>query len=191
MLAGYFLEFPGLVELRDLLLQWGVLLAAVALLVGVANLFTVHWGKVANGKKGAPYSIVLLITLVVTLGVALYFGPLDAWSLWIYNYIQVPVEVSLMALLAVVLVAAVVRMLRQRFNLFSVVFIVTGLLMLMGSAPLMGIEIPGLHGPEGLRALVAQIPAVAGARGIVLGVSLGVIATGVRILIGSDRPYGG
>jgi len=32
---------------------------------------------------------------------------------------------------------------------------------------------------------------VAGARGILLGVSLGVIATGVRILIGSDRPYGG
>jgi hypothetical protein len=191
VLAGYFVEFPGLAELRDLLLEWGLLLAAVALLVGVANLFTVHWGKVAKGEKGAPYSVVLLAVLVITFAITLYFGPLDSWSLWIYNYIQVPVETSLMAILAVVLVAAVVRMLRQRFNLFSVVFIATGLLMLIGTAPLMGIEIPGLYGPESLRSLLAQIPVVAGARGILLGVSLGVIATGVRILIGSDRPYGG
>jgi len=91
----------------------------------------------------------------------------------------------------VILVVAVVRMARQRPNLFSVVFIATGVLMLLGSAPLMGIEIPGLYGPEGLRSLLAQIPAVAGARGILLGVALGVIATGVRVLIGSDRPYGG
>lgn len=190
-LAGYFWQLPALVTLRDLFLQWAILLAAVALLVGVANLFTVHWKKASEGAKGAFYSFVTLFALVVTLGVVLFWGPLGTWSLWIYQYIQVPVESSLMAVLAVTLVAAVVRMVRQRFNLFSIVFIATGLLMLMGSAPLLGVEIPGLHGPGGLRSLVAQIPAVAGARGILLGVSLGVLATGVRILIGSDRPYGG
>jgi hypothetical protein len=32
---------------------------------------------------------------------------------------------------------------------------------------------------------------MAGARGILLGVALGTVATGLRILIGADRPYGG
>jgi len=35
-----------------------------------------------------------------------------------------------------------------------------------------------------------QVP-VAGARGILLGVALGSIVTGIRVLIGSDRPYNG
>jgi hypothetical protein len=32
---------------------------------------------------------------------------------------------------------------------------------------------------------------VAGARGILLGVALGSLTTGLRILIGADRPYSG
>jgi len=32
---------------------------------------------------------------------------------------------------------------------------------------------------------------MAGIRGILMGVALGSIATGLRILMGADRPYGG
>jgi hypothetical protein len=42
-----------------------------------------------------------------------------------------------------------------------------------------------------LRTWIVQVPSVGGARGILLGVALGTIATGLRILMGSDRPYGG
>jgi hypothetical protein len=40
-----------------------------------------------------------------------------------------------------------------------------------------------------LRNWLVNTWAVAGARGILLGVALGAIATGLRILLGSDRPY--
>jgi len=33
--------------------------------------------------------------------------------------------------------------------------------------------------------------AAGGARGILLGVALGTLTTGLRILFGADRPYGG
>jgi len=42
-----------------------------------------------------------------------------------------------------------------------------------------------------VRSWLAQVPAIAGARGLLLGVALGTVATGIRILIGVDRPYGG
>ena len=191
VLAGYFIQFPLLAILQVTLLRWSVILAALALLVGVANLLTVHWGKASSSQKGSFYSMLLVIALLVTLGVAGYLGPTADWSLWLYNYIQIPVETSLMAILSVALAYAAVRLLRRRMNVFSAIFIATGLLMLLGTAPLFGVLIPGLHGSFGIKTLIAQIPAVAGARGILLGVALGTIATGLRVLMGVDRPYRG
>ena len=191
VLAGYFIQFPLLAILQKSLLQWFVILAAIALVVGVANLFTVHWVKASSSQKGSFYSILLIIALLITLGVAGYLGPTADWSLWLYNYIQVPVETSLMAILSVALAYAGVRLLRKRPNVFSAIFIGTGLLMLLGTAPLFGVVIPGLHGPFGIKTLIAQIPAVAGARGILLGVALGTIAAGLRVLMGVDRPFRG
>lgn len=191
VLAGYFIQFPLLAILQKSLLQWFVILAAIALLVGVVNLFTVHWVKASSNQQGSFYSILLIISLVVTLAVAGYLGPTADAALWLYNYIQVPVETSLMAILSVVLAYAGVRLLRKRPNAFSAIFIGTGLLMLLGTAPLFGVVIPGLHGPFGIKTLISQIPAVAGARGILLGVALGTIAAGLRVLMGVDRPFRG
>lgn len=191
VLVGYFFEFQYLSSLRSMLLNWVVILAAVALLVGVANLFTVHWRKAASAQPGAFYSVILIISLLLTILVVGYFGPTAPWSMWIFNNIQVPIESSLMAILTVTLVYASARLLGRRMNWFSLVFLGTAVIVLLGTAPLLGLEIPGLHGPLGLRALLTRVPAVAGARGLLLGVALGTIATGLRVLIGADRPYGG
>jgi hypothetical protein len=37
---------------------------------------------------------------------------------------------------------------------------------------------------------IMAVPAMAGVRGILLGVALGAILTGVRLLLGVERPYG-
>ena len=108
--------------------------------------------------------------------------------MWIFNNIQLPIESSLMALLAVILAYASARMLNRRLNLFSIVFIVTVLIVLLGTASLPFLDLPVL---SELRAWIERIPAVAGSRGILLGVALGTIATGLRVLMGADRPYGG
>jgi len=149
VLLGYFIDLPILDTLRQVFVQWAVILVSVAMLVGVANLALAHWRKIGQEQAGGAYSILVLVSLVVTLLVVGYFGPTGDWSLWIFNNIQVPVESSLMAILAVVLVYASARVLRQRINLLSVVFIGTVLAMLLLAVPWMGIEIPGLHGPDG------------------------------------------
>jgi hypothetical protein len=94
-----------------------------------------------------------------------------------------------MALLAVTLTYASIRLLRRRLNLLSVIFLITALLILFGTAslPFLG-EVPGLSAV--VRPIIAQVFAAAGARGILIGVALGTLATGLRILFGADRPYG-
>jgi hypothetical protein len=188
VLLGYFVPIGPLISLRIVLLDWAVILAGVALLVGVVNLFYVHWKKTSDGNMDSLYSAVTVFALLVTIVLVGWFGPTHAFSLWIFDYIQVPVESSLMAVLAITLAYASARLLRRRIDLLSVVFLATTLVILLATAPIFGIELPGLGD---LRDWIAQVPATAGARGILLGVALGIIATGLRVLMGADRPYGG
>lgn len=189
VLTGYFLDLPGLRDLRLMFVDWAVTLAAVALLIGVLNLARVHWNRVRTSQKGSFHSLVLIVSLLVTLVVIILFGgPTTTWSMWIYNHILIPVETSLLALLAVILVYAFARMFHRGVSFPIVVFAVVAVFVLIGAFSLPGLELPGLRE---LRAWLTQVWALAGIRGILLGVALGIIATGLRIILGSDRPYGG
>jgi hypothetical protein len=188
VLLGYF--FPDLLGwLQVLLLQWAVIIAAFALILGVLNLFSVHGKKIRTGQPGAGYSIVLLIALVLTILVVGITGPTSSWSLWLFNNIQVPVEISLVAILAVVLVYASARLLTRRMTWFTVLFLAVVLIVIVGSAPLFMIGEIGIL--SSMRSVISNVLSVAGARGLLIGVALGTIATGLRILMGIDRPYGG
>jgi hypothetical protein len=83
-------------------------------------------------------------------------------------------------------------MIRRRTDYFSLIFLATALIVLVTTSPLVTDLFPligeRLHS---LRNWFTTVPATAGARGILLGIALGTIATGIRILIGADRPYGG
>jgi hypothetical protein len=187
VLLGYFIELQVLVDLREMLVGWAVILSAVALLVGVLNLARVHWTKISKGQKGGVYSIVLLASLLLTVLVVGAFGPQSVASQWVFDYILVPVESSLLALLAVVLVYVGIRLLRRQLNLFTLVFLATAVLVLAGAAAFPFLQIFGLGELSGW---VSQVWAAGGARGILIGVALGTIATGLRVIIGADRPYG-
>lgn len=188
VLLGYFLPVEPLASVRKILLEWSLILLAFAVLAGIFNMFSVHWRKLLAGEHGRIYSLTFLLALALTLGVASWFGPTHAYSLWIFNNIQVPIETSLFAILLVVLVFAAFRLLSHRLNLLSVIFVITTVVILLTSGPLFGLQVPGF---SELREWIARVPAAAGARGILLGVSLGIIATGLRVLIGADRPYEG
>ena len=188
VLLGYFIQWPILISLRIVFLRWAVILASVAVLVGLINLLRVHWNKIKTGQSGRGYSFILIVSMVSTLAIVGFFGPTSNQSLAIFNYVLIPVESSLMALLAIILASACARLLNRRMNVFSLIFIGTVLFMLVGMVSLPGLDVPLLR--EG-RAWIAQVLASAGARGILLGVGLGTVATGLRILMGVDRPYGG
>lgn len=191
VLVGYFVSVDTLIGLRLLLIQWTVLLAAAALLLGLFNLLAVHWNKVSLQEAGWPYSALLILFFLVTLVLGLLFGPDYEVVLLLFQYVQLPVEASLLALLAVSLTVAGFRLLARRRDVISIVFMATALLVLLGTAPWpIGGESVLYLAVSDLRAWVTQVWAAAGARGILLGVALGAITTGLRVLLASDRPYG-
>lgn len=191
VLLGYFSEQDDIQNLRLIFLRWAVILAAVALFLGLYNLVSVHWSKVSEQKRGWPYSAVLIVAFLVTFILGLIFRPDNQVSLTIFTYIQLPVEASLMALLAVSLALAGFRLVSRRRDLFSLVFIGTALLILLGTGPWIigGTSIYKDYVGQ-IRNWIAQVWASGGARGVLLGVALGATLTGLRVLLAVDRPYG-
>ncbi len=187
VLFGYFI--PALTPAQTLLLNWAIILAGMAALVGVFNLILVHGTKISQREKGTAYSAILLISLFAAFFFGLVLGPDHPGMRLLVNAVIVPVEASLMALLAVTLLYASIRLLRRRANLMSILFIATALLMLIGSATLPFGEVGALN--NFLRPWFQHVLALGGARGILIGVALGTLTTGLRVLIGADRPYGG
>lgn len=185
VLIGYFFDLQGMRELRQLFFQWAVILAGVAVLVGVWNLFSVHLQKIRTKKPGAVYSLILLFFMLLALLVS-SASELESIKRIFMDGIIIPVEISLMAVLAVTLIFALICMLRTRTDLPTIVFLVTVLCALL--FPILG-QFPLVS--DLIRPFFTNILAAGGARGILIGVALGTLTTGLRVLLGADRPYGG
>jgi len=193
VLAGYFI--PSFINIRIILLRAGLVLSAVALLVGIINLITVHIKKLGADSENSGYSLILVIALLATLIIGiidmvqtyLVGKPNFQMTSWIFTNIQLPIETSLLAVTAVSLTYAAASILRKRMDLFSIVFFFVVLLVLLGSFSIPPATLPFLHV---IRDWILRVPALGGARGLLLGIALGTITTGIRVLMGTDRPYG-
>jgi hypothetical protein len=189
VLLGYF--FPEQLEsLRLLLLDWGVIIAGMAVLVGIFNLVAVQMEKFRAGQKGGTYGVLLVVALIVTFGIGLVLGPQSQYMRMTMNAIIMPVEASLMAILAVTLIYASIRLLRRRVDVMSVVFLVVAVLFLVLIMPT---PFGPLLGQAGNQALINFLGMFShgGTRGLLIGIALGTLLTGLRVLFGVDRPYGG
>ena len=187
VLLGYFV--PTVNAFRFILLQWAVILAGFSVIVGIWNLFSVHLQKIRERLPGSVNSVILLFFMFITIIFSL-IPAMEPFQKMMLNGIMIPAEISLMAVLAVTLLYASVRLLRVRADWASILFLATTLIILLGLGPLPYIgQLPGVS--NWLRPVVSDILATGGARGILIGVALGTLTTGLRILFGADRPYGG
>lgn len=190
VLLGYFYPVPMLLELRLLLTNWAMIIAAMAVLIGIYNLVAVHMERIRTQQKGAAYGGVLVLSLIVTFGFGLAFGSDDVFMRAAMDAIIFPVEASLMAILAVTLIYASIRLFRRRTDVMSVIFLVVAVISLILIAPTPFGAIGGDQLNQGLVQFLGMF-SHGGARGLLLGIALGALLTGLRVIFGVDRPYGG
>lgn len=188
VLLGYF--FPDQLDvLRLTLVNWAIIIAGMAVLVGIFNLVAVQMEKLRARQKGSAYGGLLVISLVVTfLGFGLWVGPEAPSMRFVVNAIVVPVEASLMAILAITLIYASIRLLRRRVDVMSMGFLIAAVVFLILSMPT---PFSAITPAQDFVAQIARMFSSGGARGLLIGIALGVLLTGLRVLFGVDRPYGG
>ena len=189
VLIGYFVSIPLIADVQGLLLGWAVIVAGFAALVGIINLIIVHWRRATTPQNRDMYSVLVIAAFLLTFAVGVWYGPADPAFQQVINAFQVPAEASLMAVLAVTLTIAGLRLLQRRKGVLAVVFMLSALVYLMLAS---GLFVSGDWGSpvKELLHLVNRLP-IAGARGILLGIALGSLTAGLRVILGADRPYSG
>ena len=186
VLLGYFYPSEPVLGLRLQLTNWAMIIAGMAVIVGVMNLVSVQMEKIRARQKGAAYGGVLVFALIITFFYGVVYGPDDVFMRATVDAVIVPVEASLIAILAVTLIYASIRLLHRRLDLMSIVFLAAALHSLFAVALTPFSSALG----DFLRDSISVF-STGGARGLLIGIAIGTLLTGLRILFGVDRPYGG
>jgi hypothetical protein len=182
----------GFAQLTNLLLQLSIITIALTVLIGVLNLIMVHFGRVTARGGGWFYSLVALLSFVLVIGLTiaeraniLTAAPGErAASMILLETVQISIESALAGLLLFALVYGAARLMHRRVTWWGVLFTAALLLILLGALPL-----DSVGGLAQIQRWLLAVPVSAGARGILLGIALATIVTGVRVLIGQDRSY--
>ncbi len=189
VLAGYFIPNPLLQAVRFQLLDWAMFIAAVAALVAIINLAAGHISKVVKPSPSQFFSIIVSVSFLITLVAGFILGGTDPIFQRIITNIQIPIETTLFGIISISLAYAAFLFIRQRKGWVNTVFIVSVLFFLLANSWFLvwGQSIPVLGE---IISAIQKIP-LAGSRGVLIGISLGSLVTGLRILTGIDRPYSG
>lgn len=167
--------------IANFFLQLTTITIALTVLIGIINLLSVHLGRLAGRKPGFVYSLVLVLSFLLVLVTTVSERET---SMILLETVQISIESALAGLLFFALVYGAYRMMRRRVTWSGVLFVAVVLIVLVGALPFSGLE-----RVTETRDWLLATPVSAGARGILLGIALATIVTGVRVLIGQDRSY--
>ena len=196
-LLSLFLDSAPLRALRGLFVEWTVIVLAFALLLGAANVLRVHARRI-HDRKETLYSLVLILAFLAVFipgimptgagpkNLAPYLGPTGQVVDFTFRYIQRPLQATFYSLLAFLAATAAWRTFRTR-SVASLVMFLACILVLLGSIRLNVGEWWQLMTET--KDWIMNVPVLAGARGILIGIALGAVVAGARLLLGVDRPY--
>ncbi len=210
MVGEFFIPHWRYHLLTENLLEWGVILAAGAYFMGLINLVQVNLPKILEREEDWQYKVIMMAGMIATL-VAGFSGGYqrldDGYAYrWIYDFILVPLNATMFALLAFYIASAAFRAFRAR-NLDATILLSAAILVMVARVPageLLGATIS--HGvsavlgewtetylPEAFLSQfmnwIVDVPNTAARRAIFIGAALGAIATGLRIILGIERSH--
>lgn len=183
-LADFFVADPLIDAVGAALTEGVLILAAMALIMGVLNLLKVHGQRAAGENKGRVMSGVLIAALLLTLFIGVGWPQSPALA-FIFDNVYLPIQSTLAALLAFFVISALYRAFRLR-NLHGFILMISCLILFLTQLPFSGAISPLL---PMLNEWILTVPVTAGVRGIILGTALGTIMTSLRILLAVDHPY--
>jgi len=190
MILKFFLTVGWITFIADELEQWCLVVFAAAVVLGVANILRTNLHVIRRRGADWPYKLVLVLSMLGMTAAGVYDlltrHDVAAGSFYyLFQYVMTPLSATVFALLAFYIASAAFRAFRAR-NVRAALLLVSGALVMIGRVPL-GAGISEYF-PNVADWLMA-VPNAAGQRGMIIGAAMGVIATGLRVIFGIERPY--
>ncbi|MGC9336580.1 MAG: hypothetical protein ACP5EQ_00500 [Candidatus Cloacimonadia bacterium] len=167
-------------------MDWMKVVSSFALVLAVGSLWLVHWSKVTHKAPNWGYSIVTLVSIVVTAAIGFIWG-IEAGTpfMWVFENLQVPLASTMFSLLAFYIASAAYKAFRAR-SLEATVLLIAGVIVMLGRVSI-GAAIT--HWIPDITEWILNVPNLAAKRGINIGVGLGIVATSLKIILGIERSY--
>lgn len=183
----YYVPHPASETLLAEVSVWSQIIAGFAILLGVGSLMHTHYFKIKRKEEGWGYSGVLFLSMFLMLGVGLWSKGKTAGSAfgWLYDYVMVALQGTMFSLLAFFIASAAYRAFRARTP-EATVLLLAAVVVMGGRVPL-GEYLASWIGS--VSDWIMNVPNTAAQRGILIGVSLGGIATSIKIICGIERAY--
>jgi hypothetical protein len=205
MIAAFFVPHQWVSVPADFLQQTAVIVVAFGYVLGGANVLRVNLDGIFRRQRDWPYKIVLLVGMMFTLVFGLFvdggrFQEQGTVSLWLYDHVYVPMNATMFALLAFYIASAAFRAFRIR-STEAALLAAAALVVMIGRVPIGDWLTRALFDHDGLphavRALrlsdlqqwIMDVPQNAAKRAILIGAAMGVMATGLRVILGIERAY--
>ncbi len=197
MAVQFFVPHQAGQEAYTTLLAWGRIVGAFALVLGLGSLLRTHTEKIRRRRRDWPYSVVTIVSFFVMCALGIFWGHEAGTSFyWCFQNILVPLDATMFSLLAFFIASAAFRTFRAR-SAEATLLLVAALVVMLGRVPS---AMSAVLGHSSLNDLltdrmpdisewIMNVPTVAGRRGIIFGVTLGAIATSLRILLGIERSH--
>jgi hypothetical protein len=192
ILISFFVPHDPIGEFETLFLRYYMIIAGFTLVIGLITLGKVHVQKIIKKREGFGYSVILIISMLVTLGISFYSGEVykglsvsGSPFMWYYNNIFIPLSATTFSLLAFFISSAAYRAFRAR-TLEATLLLIAGVIVMLGRVPLGAMlwdKLPVISD------WIMDVPQMAAKRGILVGIALGMIITGLRIILGIERTY--
>ncbi len=195
MILSFFVPHHAVSVPADFLQQCAVIVVAFGYVLGGANALRVNLLSIAKRQPDWAYKLVLVVSLVATVVIGVIEGrrwqETDSVSMFLYNQLYSPMQATMFSLLAFFIASAAFRAFRIR-TVEAGLLAVAALIVMLGRVPV-GNEMTSWL-PEGLRMgpvqeWIMNVPQNAAKRAILMGAALGVMATGLRIILGIERSY--
>ena len=173
--------------------KWVRIIFAFSYLLGLYSLLNLHWQRIRQHVAGWGYSLVAIASFALMMVFVIYndgLGPFAAQAKaggynWLFQYVHRPCSSTMFSILAFFIASAAYRTFRARTP-EAALLLVAAVIVMLGRVPI-GREISEYF-PLASDWLL-NVPNLAAKRGILLGVSLGAIATSLRIIFGIERSY--
>jgi hypothetical protein len=166
--------------------DWLKAMSPFGLVLGIMSIFMVHGSKISQRSHHWQYSLVTLVSLVITAIVGFIWGTGDGTPyMWIFENAMMPMSSTMFALLAFYIASAAYKAFRAR-SPEATVLLIAAIIVMLGQVPI-GAAIT--HWIPDVTIWILNVPNLAAKRGIALGVGLGMAATSLKIILGIERSY--
>lgn len=191
MLIAFWVPQPGVRAIYGDMQNWAIVVVGCTYALGVANLLRINLRQVQRRERDWPFKIVLIAGLLVTMAIGFSEGTRysEAGShfQWIYLTFYSPMSATMFALLAFFIASAAFRAFRIK-SIEALLLAIAAFTLMLGRVPLGNAIHPFI--PDAADWLM-EVPQNAAKRGILIGAALGVVATGIRVILGLEKTYGG